>query len=241
MSIIRVAKNKDNPYLIMNKTVLEDKRLSLKAKGLCCYLLGKPDDWYISTDEIISNSKNGIKSIWSAIKELVKYGYMYKHQFRKEDGKYHSYNYLIFENPGGTPLKKTTTSPNRPFRSSDKVRSDNGTLLSNKTKINNKTLLQHSVVKSNNVNVAQEDFDLKESKKQTSLLLGELYISNHQILFDNFNNFDIFTYADWMLTFKSRINNPTGFIIVSLLEESGLMLINTGNYPLDLRRILNNV
>ena len=83
MSIIRVVKNKKNPYLIMNKTGLNDKRLSLKSKGLLCYLLSKPDNWYISTQDIISNNDNARASVFSAINELVRYGYMFKHHQKR--------------------------------------------------------------------------------------------------------------------------------------------------------------
>ncbi|MQY78383.1 MAG: hypothetical protein GH151_04190 [Bacteroidetes bacterium] len=216
MSIIRVKKDRNNPYLIMNKTVLEDKRLSLKAKGLCCYLLSKPDNWYVNTNEIVLNSSNGLKSIWSAIKELIKYGYMYKHQFRSDNGQFHSYNYLIFEKPESPESKKSITSPNRPFGSSDNRSSDKDILLINKTKLNNKTLLTTFSNKSNNVNDAQDNLLSKEQRTETIKLLNELHIKNHKILFDTFDNIDIFWCSDWMLTFKSSIKNPTGFMIAAL-------------------------
>jgi hypothetical protein len=219
MSIIRVAKNRDNPYLIMNKTVLEDKRLSLKAKGLCCYLLGKPDNWYIHTDEIASNSKNGIKSIWSAIKELVKYGYMYKHPFRKEDGKYHSYNYLVFECPGGTPLIKTTTSPNRPFGSSDNGSSDNGTLLINNKELNNINAASKTLDKSNSK--VKSAAYLKKLNKTTLIekILSDLNISNQKIFFDSFPLSDIFQYATWIKERNCSMKNPTGFLYTAIKDN----------------------
>ncbi|MBA7477068.1 hypothetical protein ES707_12466 [subsurface metagenome] len=219
MSIIRVAKNKYNPYLIMNKTVLEDKRLSLKAKGLCCYLLGKPDDWYIHTDEIASNSTNGIKSILSAIKELVKYGYMYKHQFRKEDGKYHSYNYLVFENPGGTPLIKTTTSPNRPFRSSVKGSSDNGTLLINKSNKLIKEAASKSFNKSNNDVKSAAYFEKTNKTTVIEKILSDLNISNQKIFFDSFPLSDIFQYSMWIKERNCAMINPTGFLYTAIKEK----------------------
>ncbi|HBG7159327.1 TPA: replication protein, partial [Clostridioides difficile] len=33
MGIIRVSKDKDNPYVVLNKTCLEDVKLSWQAKG----------------------------------------------------------------------------------------------------------------------------------------------------------------------------------------------------------------
>ncbi len=216
MSIIRVKKDKNNPYLIMNKTGLNDKRLSLAAKGLLCYLLSKPDDWYIHTKDIIANNSNGRDSVYSAINELVKFGYMYKHQFRSGNGAFHSYNYLVYERPESPDLIKTSTSPLTGKPHTVKPYTVNQPLLINNKEVNNKDPLTTLSNKSNNVNVAKDDQCLKEAKKQTSLLLDELYIKNHQILFDKFDNFDIFTYADWMLTFKARIKNPTGFIISAL-------------------------
>ncbi|MCU5830256.1 replication protein, partial [Clostridioides difficile] len=47
MGIIRVSKDKDNPYVVLNKTCLEDVKLSWQAKGLHSYLISKPDHWKI--------------------------------------------------------------------------------------------------------------------------------------------------------------------------------------------------
>ncbi|MBA7542219.1 hypothetical protein ES705_34538 [subsurface metagenome] len=216
MSIIRVKKDKNNPYLIMNKTVLEDRRLSLAAKGLCCYLLSKPDDWYIHTKDIIANCSNGRDSVYSSINELVKFNYMYKHQFRSNNGAFYSYNYLVYERPKKPTSIKTYTQPlpGKPY--TVKPFTANQPLLINKKEINNKTPVTTLSNKPHITNDAKDDLIHRESREQTSLLLNELYIKNHKILFDNFDDFDIFSYADWMLTFKSRINNPTGFIIAAL-------------------------
>ncbi len=216
MSIIRVVKNKHNPYLIMNKTCLNDRRLSLKAKGLLCYLLSKPDNWYINTKDIIANNDNARASVFSAINELVTYGYMYKHQFRNQNGSFHSYNYLVYEHPEKSLSEKTTTYPQADFPHAVNPTPDNQHLLINNKELNNKTPLTTFSNKSNNVNVAQDDQCQKESKEYTVNLLNELYIKNHKFLFDSFDDSDIFWYADWMLTFKSRIKNPTGFLISAL-------------------------
>ncbi len=219
MSIIRVVKDRNNPYLIMNKTVLEDNRLSLKAKGLCCYLLGKPDDWYVSTNEIVSNSTNGINSVWSAINELVKYRYMYKHRFRKKDGKYHSYNYLVFENPNGTPLIKITTSPHSQNPSVDNPSVDNRILLNNKTiLINNNAAFKSSNKSDSNVKDAAY---LEKTNKTTVIekILNDLNISNPKKIFASFPLSDIFQYATWIKERNCKISNPTGFLYTAIKEK----------------------
>ncbi len=216
MSIVRVIKDKTHPYLIMNKTVLEDNRLSFKATGLLSYLLGKPDNWFINYYNLIHSKTDGIHSVTSAFKELLKFGYIHKHQFRNNDGTYDSYSYLVFEKPEKSNSIKTITQPKSGFPISDKPISDNQVLLINKRKINNKTPVTTLSNRPYITNDAKDNLIQEKSKEQTILLLNELYVKNHKILFDNFDDFDIFTYADWMLTFKSRINNPTGFIIAAL-------------------------
>lgn len=219
MSIIRVKKDRHHPYLIMNKTGLNDSRLSLKAKGLLCYLLSKPDDWYINTDEIVSNSTNGVKSVWSAIRELIKFGYIYRHQFRRNNGVFHSYNYSVYECPKMLTSIKTTTQPNRPFRSADKRSADNGTLLINKRKINNNLSNNKDLDYTKSENVAQDDPSIEDLKEYTKVKLFELGIKEPDKLFAIFPVSDIFTYADWMSSFIHKIKNPTGFLITALREK----------------------
>lgn len=43
MSVFRIEKTKD--FTVMSNYHLQDKKLSLKAKGLLSYMLSLPDDW----------------------------------------------------------------------------------------------------------------------------------------------------------------------------------------------------
>ena len=42
--VIRVQK-RPSSFVMMDKSFLEDTRLSYKAKGILAYLLSKPDNW----------------------------------------------------------------------------------------------------------------------------------------------------------------------------------------------------
>ena len=75
-TIFRKAHNRENPYALISKTVLKDRRLSAKAMGIMCYLLSLPDDWEICITELVSHFSDGIKSIRAGIKELVLLGYL---------------------------------------------------------------------------------------------------------------------------------------------------------------------
>lgn len=103
MSVIRV-KHTDQ-YVVIKKTALEDKRLSFKAKGLWAYCMSRPNDWEFNVSHLSTVSKEGKEAIYSAIKELIKYGYCIKEQDRVARGKgygrgtYARVDYTIFEEP----------------------------------------------------------------------------------------------------------------------------------------------
>ncbi len=73
-NIIRVEKN--NNYVVMNRTALNDERLSWKAKGIIAYMLSMPDDWVFYIDELVKHSKDGRDAFRSGLKELKDCGYV---------------------------------------------------------------------------------------------------------------------------------------------------------------------
>jgi len=73
--IIRVNK-KDQPYVLVSKELINDKSLSLKAKGIMVYLLSKPDGWHVRIGDLINQNTDGEKAVRSGVKELKEAGYM---------------------------------------------------------------------------------------------------------------------------------------------------------------------
>ena len=68
MSTFRVNKNVN--YTVMSNHHLQDKRLSLKAKGLLSYMLSLPDDWDYSLKGLTVGCKDGLDSVRTAVLEL---------------------------------------------------------------------------------------------------------------------------------------------------------------------------
>lgn len=81
MGIIRVAKNSN--YVVMNRTALNDERLSWKAKGIMAYMLSMPDDWVFYMDELTSHSTDGKASFRAGFNELKKCGYIERKPVRE--------------------------------------------------------------------------------------------------------------------------------------------------------------
>lgn len=105
MAVFRIQKNKENPYVMLNKEFLNDETLSWKAKGMLAYLLSLPDDWKIYEEEIATHSKDGIKATRSGIKELITSGYIHREQLR-ENGKFKGYGYCVYESPTVMPKQE---------------------------------------------------------------------------------------------------------------------------------------
>ena len=74
MAVIRVEKTKN--YTIMGNYHLNDRDLSLKAKGLMSVMLSLPDDWDYSINGLVAICKENETSIKSALNELKDYGYL---------------------------------------------------------------------------------------------------------------------------------------------------------------------
>jgi hypothetical protein len=96
--IIRTVKDRENPYVMINKNVLNDARLDYRARGVLSYLLSKPDNWKTNIKEIASNSPEGEDSIKSALNDLKRLGYYKKYPI-KEKGKIVRWESEIYETP----------------------------------------------------------------------------------------------------------------------------------------------
>lgn len=99
MSIIRVEKSKENPYVILNKTALYDPNLSYKAKGIFAYLMSKPDGWKCIVSDLIKHAKDGRDSVYAGLKELKENGYMIKRPIKDDKGKIIEWEEVIYEIP----------------------------------------------------------------------------------------------------------------------------------------------
>lgn len=96
-SMFRVEKDRNNPYVVLNKEFLNDINLSMKAKGLLAYLLSLPDDWQIYENELVQHHKDGRDSVKSAIKELIDNNYINRTQIRGCNGRLNGYEYRVYE------------------------------------------------------------------------------------------------------------------------------------------------
>ena len=96
--LCRIQKDKEHPYVMLNKTFLDDQNLSLSAKGLLAYCMTKPDDWHFMISHLETVLKEGKFAISSAFHELEEFGYCIKFQ-SNESGKFGKVERILFETP----------------------------------------------------------------------------------------------------------------------------------------------
>lgn len=130
MAIIR-QKRKERFSIVDNK-VIEDERLSFKARGLLIYMLSKPDDWKFYTEELAKRSnKDGISAIKTALNEIEDAGYLTRKQGHKKNGQFTSQDWILTDTstnslqvekpladkaPAGKALADNRTLPNTDFK-----------------------------------------------------------------------------------------------------------------------------
>ena len=109
MSVIRVQK-RENPYVTIDKTCLNDPTLSWKAKGLHTFLVSLPEDWNIYVKDLIKRSLEGRDAVLATFRELEKAGYLHREIRRKSNGQSMGTDYTVFEIPQNQNFKNKQKS-----------------------------------------------------------------------------------------------------------------------------------
>ena len=111
MAVFRVERTKG--FTVMSNYHLNDKTISLKAKGLLSQMLSLPDSWDFTLRGPASINKENLDAIRTAVLELEKHGYITRRQLRNSSGKLVKIEYTIYEQPQQpSPLSPRLGNPN---------------------------------------------------------------------------------------------------------------------------------
>lgn len=95
--IIRAARPHQN-FTVVHNELIEDKRLTWKARGMLIFLLSKPDNWRTTMAWLASQSPGGLDTVRSGMKELETAGYI-KRLKRQDDRGLWSTQTIVFDRP----------------------------------------------------------------------------------------------------------------------------------------------
>jgi hypothetical protein len=123
MTVVR--RHHESNFTIVPNRMMEDKRLSIEAKGLLCYLLSRPHDWTFNLSLIGPLLGIGRDKTERLFSELNQTGYVDRIQERT-DGRWGPVEYVVFDEPqsfakgtGGEPVRQhldtfLTSHPEKP-------------------------------------------------------------------------------------------------------------------------------
>jgi len=80
-----LAKKMDVPFTQIANSVLNDRTISWKAKGLFSYIHSKPIGWEFAAERISGDGNDGVDSVSAGLKELEERGYLSRK--KRADGK----------------------------------------------------------------------------------------------------------------------------------------------------------
>lgn len=102
MNTGQIVKSKTTEsFTVIPNDFLQNKTISLQAKGLLGYLLSLPHDWVINKMQLYSIfTENKRTSVDSAFNELVGLGYILSAKIINEDThQFIGYNYIVYSTP----------------------------------------------------------------------------------------------------------------------------------------------
>jgi len=146
-----------NKYGVTPNNLLNDKDLSLRAKGLYGFLQSKPDNWKFSIGRIAIQTKEGKSAIRKAIEELEKLGLLSRKPLKDKEGKWSGYDYLLSEKPSSE--KRMTGKPSSVSLDTLSKKDNSNKDIVKKTKNSNKVAGLNEIIDLfKNVNPSYEKF-----------------------------------------------------------------------------------
>ena len=97
---IRRGPRRTDQFTILSNDVVNDSRLSFRARGVLIWLLSKPADWRTRSESIAAQSnKDGRDSIRSAMRELAALGYLVREKSQDPETGRWSTTSTVYEEP----------------------------------------------------------------------------------------------------------------------------------------------
>lgn len=96
----KIKKVYKTKYTVIDNAVIEDTKLSWKAKGLFTYLWSRPDNWNFYVSEVAKHAKGSRDQVMTGLEELETAGYLLRSRKRDKNGRLTSENeWLLSQEP----------------------------------------------------------------------------------------------------------------------------------------------
>ena len=92
-------RSKGYAFVMADKRILADERLSDSEKILLINLIGLPGDWEFSINGLATQFKKHKQTIQKGLHKLESLGYLHRGQQKRENGKFGGSDYYLFDSP----------------------------------------------------------------------------------------------------------------------------------------------
>ena len=107
--IVRAPRPQSN-FTVISNGIINESRLTWKARGLLIYLLSKPDHWRTTTAWLAAQSMDGIASVRTGMNELERLGYIRRVKTQDTLGRWSTHT-IIYDQPVDNPGENWLTYP----------------------------------------------------------------------------------------------------------------------------------
>ena len=97
-TIHRAPKDKEHPYVMISRALIDDESISSDLKILLIYSLSKPFDWSHNVTNMANKLQKSRNTIYKLLKEGIKSGYLTRTQ-EKKGSRFQSVKYMVHEEP----------------------------------------------------------------------------------------------------------------------------------------------
>jgi len=107
-------KRKKNGFTQISNSMLEDSRLSWRAKGLLSYMLSRPNNWKINKKDLLNKASEGRDAVQSVLNELKEYKYLHIYPAQREGGNLTGWVWEYDDEPFIPDILKNRTTEKQP-------------------------------------------------------------------------------------------------------------------------------
>lgn len=113
-------KRKKTGFTQISNTLLEDTRLSWRAKSILCYLMSRPNNWKINKTDLYNRSTEGRDAVETALKELKQFEYLHIYKNIMVNGQIDGWTWEYDDTPFTPDILKNQTTE-KPQENSENV------------------------------------------------------------------------------------------------------------------------
>jgi hypothetical protein len=92
-------------FTVIQNSIIDDHRLTWKARGLLIFLLSKPDNWRTNMKHLAAQSSDGYYAVQSGMAELEDAGYILRVKAQDKAGRW-STSTVVHDQPVDKPVDK---------------------------------------------------------------------------------------------------------------------------------------